>query len=221
MQYQGPTSDDLANIGALNYLYINVISGQQVKGPASDRLARLTDAERVRLAHAPFLLFSLREQDSAYWQRLFDGGSQIDLIDPANPADERIAALQMAGLSFLWQLVRRNPYAARIVSGAPVSWCDRLASLTLVSLLQRAASTGDLLCMRFAVDDIMWQRLLGNGVSAKRELRLAAHHCALQTMLARGPARHPSRMAAAACSMQSPRRRDHGRFETGVRNTKV
>jgi hypothetical protein len=102
-----------------------------------------------------------------------------------------------------------------------VDWCDRLASLTLVGLLQRAAHSGDLLRMRFPVDDVIWYRLVGNGTSARRNLRLAAHHCALQTMLARGQERQTLQTAAAACAMEPPRRRNGTRLGTGIRDTEV
>lgn len=221
MEYQGPTGEDLANISALNHLYLGSFPGDGTAGPGSSELKQLSDSERTRLAEAPFLLFSLREHDSDYWQPIFDPGAQLDLIEPASPPHGRVAALQVAGLSFLWQLVRRNPYAARIVSGAPVGWCERLAGLTLVGLLQRAAGCGDLLRMRFSVDDVIWRRLLGNGTSPRRNLRLVAHHCALQTMLARGQRSHDFRAAAAACSMTVPRHRDETTSNAGIRDTEV
>ncbi len=218
MEYQGPTGDDLANISALNRLYLS-LPRDEPEGPASNGLKQLSDTERARLARVPFLLFSLREHDGAYWQPIFDPDAQLDLIDSACPPDGRMAPLQVAGLSFLWQLVRRNPYAARIVSGAPVTWCERLAGLTLVRLLQRAAGSGDLLRMRFPVDDVIWRRLLENGTSPRRNLRLAAHHCALQSMLARGQRRPDLR--AAACSMTTPRGRNQTQFNAGIRDTEV
>ena len=221
MEYEGPTSEDFDNISALNQLYLDRISLAETRSPAASGLQALTNTERARLAGVPFLLFSLREQDDAYWQHLFDDGRQRDLVELTEARDERVTALQVAGLSFLWQLVRRNPYAARIVSGAPVSWCEKLASLTLVGLLQRAALSGDLLRMRFPREDVIWSRLLGNGTSARRNLRRAAHHCALQRMLAGRAARHRPRAAAAACSMDTPRRRDGPGLGPGIRNSEV
>lgn len=202
MEYQGPTTDDLANIHALNRLFLRAIAGSAAN--AFDNLAgrRLTDSQLSRLAGVPFLLFSFRERDDDYWQRVLADDPQIDLIDSGNPLDEPIGQLQVAGLSFLWQLARRNPYAARVVSGAPVSWCERVAALTLVSFLQKAATRGDLLRMRFSDDDRVWRRLLHNGTSTQRQTRLASHHSALQSMLTRAPEPNYGRLSAAACRIR-------------------
>ncbi len=202
MEYQGPTTDDLANIHALNRLFLRAISGSAAEGFDGVAGRRLTELQLLRLAGVPFLLFSFRERDDDYWQRVLADDSQIDLIDSGNPRDEQIGQLQVAGLSFLWQLVRRNPYAARVVSGATVSWCERVAGLTLVSLLQKAATRGDLLRMRFTDDDRVWRRLLQNGISAQRQTRLASHHSALQSMLTRAPEPIYDRLSAAACRIR-------------------
>ena len=87
MEYQGPTPGDLANIHALNRFFL-----MAWPAPARDRFvvpgARgMTRSQLARLASAPFLLFSFREQDEDYWQRVLGDESQIDLIDSADPAD--------------------------------------------------------------------------------------------------------------------------------------
>ncbi|MGB5449836.1 MAG: hypothetical protein WBM80_13000 [Woeseiaceae bacterium] len=202
MEYDGLTNDDLANIHALNLSFLKAVSGAAAAGFGEIARRRLTDSQLTRLAGAPFLLFSFREQDEDYWQRVFDDDPQIDLIDSGNPRDENITQLQVAGLSFLWQLVRRNPYAARIVSGAPVGWCDRLARLTLVGLLQKAASRGDLLRMRFPDEVAVWRRLLENGTSSQRQARLASHYSALQALLTRAPELQHARVSAVACRIR-------------------
>lgn len=208
MEYLGPTTDDLANIRALNRYFLGVVSESDTAVFAGIAAKRLTEEQRLWLASAPFLLFSLREQDDDYWQCILTDDPQIDLIDSGNAPDEKIGQLQMAGLGFLWQLVRRNAYAARIISGAPVSWCEHLAGLTLLSLLQRAAWRGDLLRIRFPDEDNVWRRLLGHGVSSRRQIRLISHHAALQAMLTRGQESHYDRLSAAACSVQTPVKRD-------------
>lgn len=202
MEYEGLTRDDLANIHALNRSFLKAISGsaEEVFGVIARR--RLTDSQLSRLAGVPFLLFSFREHDNDYWQRVLADSPQLDLIDSGNPPDENIAQLQVAGLGFLWQLVRRNPYAARIVSGASVSWCERIAGLTLVSLLQSAAPRGDLLRMRFPDEETVWRRLLKDGISSQHQTRLASHYSALQALLTRAPELRYSRVAAAACRIR-------------------
>lgn len=208
MEYLGPTPDDLANIKALNRFFLGVVSESDAAVFAGIAARRLTEKQRLWLASVPFLLFSLREQDNDYWQRILTDDPQIDLIDSGDPPDEKIGQLQTAGLGFLWQLVRRNAYAARIISGASVSWCEHLAGHTLVGLLQRAAPRGDLLRIRFPDEDNVWRRLLGHGVSSRRQIRLTSHHSALQAMLTRGQESHYDRLPAAACTMQTPVQRD-------------
>lgn len=208
MEYQGPTRDDLANISALNRSFLVAMSGSPGNGFSVIANRRLTESELSRLAGAPFLLFSLREHDGEYWGHVLGDEPQIDLIHSPGTPDDNIRQLQMAGLGFLWQLSRRNPYAARIVSGAPVSWCERLADLTLVTLLDIAATRDDLLSARFPDDGKLWRRLLGNGISPRYTVRLTSHQCALQAMLTRQREPACNRAAAAACSMQRPAQRD-------------
>lgn len=207
MEYQGPTPGDLANIQALNRFFLMACSAA-----ARDRFAviqahRMTQSQITRLASATFLLFSFREHDDEYWQRILGDESQIDLIDSADPPDERIQQLQVAGLSFLWQLVHRNPYAARIVSGASVTWCERLAEQTLVALLHRVAGRGDLMRLRFQDEKDVWRRLLDAGIGSSYQARLASQHSALQAMLTPRDARQFNRMSAAACGMRAPGQR--------------
>jgi len=221
MDYKGPTEDDLANIRALNRYFLVAIA--ETDGEAFGELAtrRLSDSQRARLAGAPFLLFSFREQDSDYWQHVLSDDPQIDLGESHDLPSEKLRHLQVAGLGFLWQLARRNPYVTRIVSGAPVSWCEQLARATLARLLDRAASRSDLLCARFADEDNIWRRLLDSGVHAQRSLRRMSHHCALQVLLTRGRAVQHDVVSAAACNMQNPVRRRAFRAGDSVRETKV
>lgn len=204
MEYEGPTRDDLANIKALNRSFLDIVRKSPATGFGVIAARRLTDSELSRLAGAPFLLFSLREHDGDYWEQVLEMEPQIDLIHLPSLPDDNVRQLQMAGLGFLWQLSRRNPYATRIVSGAAVSWCERLADLTLVSLLQVAAARNDLLSARFPNDNRLWRRLLGTGISARHKVRLTSHQCALQAMLTRRREPDYNRVSAAACTMQRP-----------------
>jgi hypothetical protein len=208
MEYEGPTRDDLANINALNRSFLVAMADSATTGFGVIAERSLSDSEISRLASAPFLLFSMREHDGEYWEHVLKNEPQIDLIRSPGTPDDNIRQLQMASLGFLWQLSRRNPYAARIVSGAPVSWCERLADLTLVTLLQFAATRDDMLSARFADDDKQWRRLLGNGISARHKVRQTSHQCALQALLTRQCKPAYSRVSAAACTMQRPVQRD-------------
>jgi len=221
MDYKGPTHDDLVNIRALNRYFLRAISGTDIDtfGELAER--RLTDSQLAHLASAPFLLFSFREQDSDYWQRLLSDDPQLELIDSAALPSEKVRHLQVAGLGFLWQLSRRNPYVSRVVSGAPASWCELLTGSTLAKLFDRAATRGDLLCPRFAGEDSIWRRLLDSGVHAKRSLRRTSHHCALQALLTRGQRVHSEVISVAACGTQNPARRHAFRATDSFGVTKV
>jgi hypothetical protein len=204
MEYQGPTTGDLANVHALNRCFLRAVSMSGKHPFAAIFARRMTQSEIGRLASAPFLLFSLREQDDAYWQQLLSDDAQLELIDNDAPPDERMLQLQVATVGFLWQLARRNPYAARLVCGASVSFCERLAQLTLIDLLQRVARRGTLLRMRFPDRGDIWRRLLGTGTSGSYQARIAAQHGALQAMLTHPAAQQIATVPAAACVRRTP-----------------
>jgi hypothetical protein len=211
MDYQGLTTDDLSNINALNYTFLAAVSESRAKRFSVVAARGMNLRERARLATVPFLLFSFREDEQDYWHRLLDDNPQADLIDSSDRPERRIRELQAAGLGFLWQLARRNPYSVRLLCGAPVSWSEQLSRPTLIELLQRAAQRHDLLHLRFANDEVVWQRLLGSGLSVSKIARRASHHFALQVMLTRRRAGQQDGLSAAACAIrgtaqQSPRR---------------
>ena len=221
MDYQGPAPDDLANIKALNSSFLRAISGSSADAFSSISTHKMSPAERTRLASAPFLLFSFRERDEEYWGRLLDNDPQYDLIDSAGRPDKQIRQLQVAGLSFLWQLARRNPYAVRLACGASVGWCEQLARLTLVDVLQRAGERGDMLRLRFADDKNLWRRLLASGIAPSYRTRGASHHYALQLMLTRRSTPQATRLSAAACGMRIPGAKTTQRSTGGIRAPKV
>ncbi len=198
MHFEGPTAADIRNIRALNQSFL------AATGPlAADRPLSL--AERGHLASAPFLLFSLREQDSDYWDAVLRAGPQVDLVDTA--PGEAIRRLQTAALGFVWQLARRNAYVARLVCGASPGWCERLAEQTLMGLVDSAADRADLLIARFDAADPMMQRLLNGGIRGRRRQRRMFQHLALQTMLTGQAAAPYGRLRAAACGMRPVSRR--------------
>lgn len=187
-EFRGPTSEDFANVSALNKVFLEMTSD-------------LPRQKLQRLAAAPFLLFSFREDDEEWWRNALDDNPQRDLIVAATSASTETRNLQTAGLGFLWQLARRNPYAARIVCGAPAAWCEKLSSQTLVTLLDRVAFRGDLMTSRLEANKGIWSRLLGNGSCAEQSVRRSSQLSALQTMLTRTRNEHCGRLPAAACSM--------------------
>ena len=175
MDYQGLTPDDLANVRALNRAWLRATGRDE------------------RLAAAPFLLFSFREHDAGLWQRLLAPGTQHELFSDQPPCGGERSGLQAAGLAFLWELSRRNPYVARIIGGAPLDWCQQIASETLVRVLD-CTSHRELIEPRFPD-------------GAPVYTRVSAQMAALQSMLTLGIDPDAARLPAAACRMPGPARR--------------
>ncbi|MDX1518131.1 MAG: hypothetical protein R3288_14900, partial [Woeseiaceae bacterium] len=163
----------------------------------------------ARLTRCPFLLFSLAEDDAPRWNRLFERTrmSRPDLVDAMADGPDTLAPVVLAALGFLWQLARRRPYAARVVSGASLAWCERLAEATLVDLFRFAVSEHDLVGFRNGADAAFWRRLLVSATSARKSVRRAARLAALQSLLTRMQAGSYQRLAAAACSLPAPARK--------------
>ena len=186
--YPGLHPDDYTNVTALNTAYIQATL--DLKGPQCGRLAA-----------APFLLFSLREQQLDWWQDALADGRQGDLMEPGDILRPDVRSLQLAALSFLWQLGRRNPYAVRVVSGATIAWCERVTRLPLITLLNRVGTRGDLLQSRLSGVTGISARLLDDGISADTDVRRSSHLAALQTLLTQSGVENWSRLPAAACKM--------------------
>jgi hypothetical protein len=192
-EYPGPRQDDYDNVLALNTAYIDATS--DLKGP-----------QRGRLAAAPFLLFSLRENDLDWWRRALGDGRQQDLIEIPELDNPVLRCVQTAGLSFLWQLAQRNPYSVRIVSGATVAWCDLVSELPLLTLLDRIGARGDLIQSRLDAPNSIGTRLLGTGTSASATLRRSSQLSALQELLAGNATDSHARLSSAACNLSGPMR---------------
>lgn len=198
MEFQGLTQDDVTNVRALNRAWLNMAAD----GP--EHFAVLDEPRRRRLADAPFLLFTLRESETTLWAALLtDRRQQQELFAECPDAAQR--ELQIACLAWLWELARRNPYVARIVAGAPLQWCERVAALPLVRLLRNAADA-DLVRPRFHADSPVHRRLLMRGGSALRAARSGAQVAAMQAMLTTAEFAQYGRLPAAACRLQAPSR---------------
>jgi hypothetical protein len=212
MDYTGPDAADFADVAALNHAFVVRLRAPGVDGerlreqlpePLHAVVSALRDVQVERLASSPFLLLSLRERASGYWQRLAGEQGDGDLFAEQHASPDVIAA---AALSFLWHLARRNPYAARLLAGATNDWCSMLAGNTLLRLLRQASSRVDLLQPRLAGNPAFWTRLLGPGLDSNAEVRGAAHAACLQTILTDVP--DPARqLRAAARRTRLPRYR--------------
>lgn len=211
MEYLGPESADFANVRSLNSAFLKLLrnpaAGRSLRRPLPRHLrvrARaLGDADLERLCEAPFLLLSFRELDNDFWRRLASESRVRDLFHADGIAGDE-ARLAGAGLGFLWELSRRNPFAARLVSGASIEWCERIAGLTLLQLVQSAVGRRDLLVPRFAGRADIWDKLLCAGLDADVRVRVAAHTTALHAMLTTQLVARPRRVRAAACKAASP-----------------
>jgi len=192
-EFPGPNPDDYANVRVLNTAYIEATSA-------------LKGAQRGRLAAAPFLLFSLRENDIEWWTSALADQQQGDLMATAEFKNPELRRIQTAAMSFLWQLGRRNPYAVRILSGATISWCEKITALPLLTLLERIGRRGDLMTSRLDVPVVNGKRLLDSGTSARRQVRRSSQLAALQALLTRTDVDNYKRLPAAACNMSGPLR---------------
>lgn len=211
MDYSGPEFSDLKDVQSINLAFLTFLSrtdGQHLRSllpqDLQPALTALRPRQLERLAAVPFLLLSLNETNDDYWRSSPRGKSIRDLFTPAQDVANPLCRVATAAVGFLWQLARRNPYAARITCGASLAWCEQLAEQTLLQVLEIAAADCQTLLPRRADDKIFWHRLLGAGVSTEASIRRAAHMSALQTVLlplAAAPAR---RFRSAACYSSIP-----------------
>ena len=211
MEYQGPEPADLENVRALNTAFLEwLASGDRSRAlpaQATPHFAGLDRRKLERLARVPFMLLSLREYDEDYWRTLFADRQNMSLLSRMQRPDDAGARLTMAAIGFLWQLASRNPYAARLVSGAGLNWCEQLAACTLMDLIGRVAEEPPLLEPRMSEDPELWTKLLTSGVSSKRDVRLAARVSALQSVMTGAAHSSYRQLASAACKLPAARMR--------------
>lgn len=210
MDFKRPASADYANVRSLNRTFLGMLrdgelgAAQRAALPSTigPQILGLTDLQLERLSGCPFLLPSFREHDADYWQRLLADEPTDDLW--AEPPGAAMARVVTAGLAFLWQLARRSPFAVRLIGGASIAWCEQLADVNLIDLLQSAARRGDLLSPRFAGQTEAWSKLLGPGIGSRSAIRNAAHLSVLQSMLTNAKTTGPRGLRAAACKSAVP-----------------
>jgi hypothetical protein len=207
MEFSGPEPTDFTNMQALNRAFLEHLrdaqSGTYLRkafAPEIEPLvAGLTSLQIRRLSEAPFLLLSLREFDDDCWSEIFVADPTGDLFTAGERPSEQNRQIVAAAIGFLWQLASRNPYAARIASGASLNWCERLADCTLLHILQCAAERSDLLMPRLVNNKDLWRKLMVAGLSSEPQIRAAAHQCALQTLLTVPNTSSYRSMQSAAC----------------------
>lgn len=208
MEYPGPQPADYDNVRALNRAFLNLLTDRhaaarlfaELPSALMERCVELTSRRRQRVAETPFLLFSFRERDAAYWDRLFEERRCHDLLAAVEPLDAALAGLVSAGLGFLWQLARQNTYTARLICGASLHWCEQLAERPLLEVVS-VADARRLLTLRSPGDAGLWQKLLHDGASSDRAVSDAARLSALQRVLTHG---RPPPTALAARKVRAP-----------------
>jgi hypothetical protein len=218
MDFNGPEPADLVDVRCINIAFLEFlrgVDGEALRARLPTRLrpvaAALTDRQVDRLAGVPFLLLTLNESDTGYWGRIRDELPVRDLFAASMGPADPLGQIVVATLGFQWQLARRNAYAARLISGASLNWCEQLASCTLLRVLQSAAELQGLIAPRQAAHKVLWARLLGAGLSSTENVRRAAHLSTLQIVLSPASATQGRRWRSAACYASVPRLETLGR----------
>lgn len=211
MEFSGPEQSDLVDVRAINLAFLTVLgsgAGERLRRSLPPNLQPAAEAlsavQVQRLATVPFLLVSLNETDEDYWSEIARGRPVRDLFTPSHNAADPICRIATAAVGFLWQLARRNPYAARVVSGATLNWCEQLAEQALLHVLECVVDDYRILVPRLAQDEVFWHRLFGAGVSSSNAVRRAAHLSALQAVLTKASAAPVQRLRTAACYSSVP-----------------
>lgn len=213
-EFKGPEVTDLADVTSLNGAFVTLLRRHE-GFPGSDtsydmelarRLQGLSRARAERLAECPFLLFAFDESRLQAWEPLFDGqlDRNGDMLNQLQTPPQSVLHMTAAALGFLWELSRRNPYAARLVSGASLNWCEQIADCSPVELMRFAVDQPRVLVLRMATKRDFWIKLLRAGTSEKKDIRRAAQLCALQSILTRPAPDRYARLPAAACRIPAP-----------------
>jgi len=210
MAFDGPETTDYRNVISLNRAYLTLLQRdlrcrqglRQLSTRLADKISNLSKRQIERLAATPFLLLSFRESNDHYWSKVLDRKKGGDLFTSSGSDD--LDNLVSAGLGFIWQLARQNPYALRLICGASLHWCEEIAEQTFFRLLVSVAAHGDVLQLRAAHDHELWRKLLDDGVNSENTICRAAHVSALQTVLTQPQHKKRQTWALAARNMNSP-----------------
>lgn len=210
MEFQGPDATDYENVSSLNRAFLTLLRRDPatrsclagLREPLAARLVALTESQAERLAMTPFLLMSFRERDDRFWDAAFAAVTSRDLFAVPSAADD-LGRLVSAGLGFVWQLARQNPYSARLICGASLHWCEQLTELPFFHLLA-IAGRHEVLTLRSATNAELWTKLLQSGINREQQVRRAAHISALQSVLTRASMPGGQKWAAAACVARTP-----------------
>lgn len=210
MAFRSPELSDYENVVSLNKAWLGLLQGDTrlndglagLPDTLHRRITNLTRQQIARLAATPFLLFSFREGDDGYWTRVLEGSPERDLFTVTDT--DQVNTLISAGLGFIWQLARRNPYALRLICGATLYWTERIAEQTFFGLLDAVRAAGDTPGVRLVEQRELWRKLLDGGVSRAEIIRHAAQISALQAILTDPPDSRAESWPLAARAARSP-----------------
>ncbi|RLA22235.1 MAG: hypothetical protein DRQ63_12950 [Gammaproteobacteria bacterium] len=210
MAFDGPQTTDYTNVVSLNRAYLSLLQRdlrarhglRQLSSRLSDKITGLNKRQIERLAATPFLLLSFREGNDHYWSEVLGGPPGGDLFKSSGSED--LDTLVSAGLGFIWQLARQNPYALRLICGASLHWCEEIAEQTFFRLLVSVAAHGNILQLRAAHDHELWRKLLDDGTNRVKIIRRAAHVSALQAVLTQPQHKKRQAWSLGARRMNSP-----------------
>ncbi len=213
MAFNGPDNTDYDNVASLNQAFLTLLgkdpglrrSLEEIPADLASRLTALNSEQITRLAGAPFLLFSFRESDDGYWGDLLSDSQEGDLFRIEVSA--AVDTLTSAGLGFIWQLAQRNPYALRLICGAPLSWCEQVAEITFYRLLAAVRQSGSPPGLRASSEPAVWRKLLSEGLGRKGDIRRAAHVSVLQAILTAPAAGQQPHWSLAARRLNTPAKR--------------
>lgn len=226
MEYPGPEPADFTQVYALNRAFLDyALTARQrlvaeLEPATRDRLFAGGREIRRRLARCPFLLFSVGEDDESLWEPFFGSEPQRDLLEDSGRPGGAELQLTCAALGLMWQLAKRNAYAARVLSGASVAWCERIADAALMDLFRYAGARRRLLRFRYATNAAFWNQLIRAAESDAQNVRAAARITALQLLLTGSDFASYVRLRTAACATGVPRARVSARSAVSQSRTR-
>ncbi len=139
---------------------------------------------RAEMAHCPYTLFSLRFNDSRYWESAVQGQVPVHYRDNGlklnSEASDALARFCLTALLFARHLAATNTFDARLMLGLPGDSGSRLDAVPVVLMQHLATVNTGLLRARFADHprfwpDMVWCATHGNATQRSAARLLGAH----------------------------------------------
>ncbi|MDJ0758623.1 MAG: hypothetical protein QNJ19_04450 [Woeseiaceae bacterium] len=192
MQYPCPERTDLDEIRALNSAFLNVCARAPMPDGVTARIASLNYPERESLSDAPFLLFSLQEDQTSLWDRVF--AAEPDFLDEPTPPEW--VPITTAAVALVWHLAKRAPHDARLFAAISSSLSRRLVEHPLISVTHRALAVGISPRPRFAAQPGTWDILIEACSASDSDRMNTGAMIALQRLLLKSSETETERLAA-------------------------